>query len=412
MRSFRIVAEPVSQVEDLLAAEGFGFEAEPFFPSACRQLTAEPKPLGESLAARFGLIYIQDRSSMLAPLALREALQRLPGPRVLDMCASPGGKSGFLAGLTPGGMVLANEPSKDRLATLRANLRRLNCVNAATCGYDGALLPLAPNSLDAMLLDPPCSGWGTVDKHPKVATLWAEDKVAPLTALQRNLLRAAQRLLKPGGTLVYSTCTTNVDENEAQVRFALEELGLEFEPLQAVDGFVFHEPELGLDGVLRVDGPASGAQGHFVARLRKPGNPQEPEPRPGGLPGREMSAGELNADCLDVKQLSDGKIFDFSGKVVHVPRGALDFPRELRFQGFVLGKMAKNGRFQPWPGLRLLRKPAGGDLNLDSVQPLHDLLSGRGVPASKGSGWAGLYYKGLPLALLSRKAGRYLLGRV
>ena len=106
LRSFRItVPEPAqSGVAALLEEEGFRFEPEPF-SACCRRLTAEPRPLGSSLAAFFGLIYIQDRSSMLPPLALAPE----KGAAVLDMCASPGSKTGFLAQLVgPGGFLLAN----------------------------------------------------------------------------------------------------------------------------------------------------------------------------------------------------------------------------------------------------------------------------------------------------------------
>ena len=93
-RSFRLVCPPSATplVEALLRAQGYVFAPEPFSPF-CRRLLAEPRPLGSSLAAFFGYIYIQDRSSMLPPLALNPA----PGAAVLDMCASPGSKTGFLA---------------------------------------------------------------------------------------------------------------------------------------------------------------------------------------------------------------------------------------------------------------------------------------------------------------------------
>ena len=95
---------------------------------------------------------------MLPPLALAPA----PGSAALDMCASPGRKTGFLAQLVGRtGFVLGNEPSPTRLGTLRANLHQLNLIQAATCSYSGDALPLRPGSWDAILLDPPCSGWGT-----------------------------------------------------------------------------------------------------------------------------------------------------------------------------------------------------------------------------------------------------------
>ena len=111
-RSFRLVcpAHRIPRVEALLRAQGYAFEPEPFSPW-CRRLCVEPRPLGASLAAFFGYIYIQDRSSMLPPLALAPST----GAAVLDMCASPGSKTGFLAQLVgTEGFVLGNEPSSAR----------------------------------------------------------------------------------------------------------------------------------------------------------------------------------------------------------------------------------------------------------------------------------------------------------
>ena len=127
-RSFRLVCNPgqIPSVEALLSAQGFVFEPEPFSPLA-RRLLQEPFPLGRSLAAFWGYIYIQDRSSMLPPLALAPG----EGARVLDMCASPGSKTGLLAQLVGReGLVLGNEPARPRLANLRRNLAALNLLQA------------------------------------------------------------------------------------------------------------------------------------------------------------------------------------------------------------------------------------------------------------------------------------------
>ena len=287
LRSFRLACKPEQAplVELLLQAQGFTFDPEPFSPLA-RRLTSGLLPLGSSLAAAFGYIYIQDRSSMLPPLALAPK----NGAAVLDMCASPGSKTGLLAQLVgPEGFVLANEPSHNRLATLRRNLQSLNLFNCATTSYPGENIPLpsapdsrtdapflhAPNEdaspgWEYIQLDPPCSGWGTVEKNPQVLRLWRGDKVKPLISLQRKLLAEAARLLRPGGRLAYSTCTTNVEENERQLRFAREELGLEFLPLEPLPGFSFADPELPeFAGALRVNTGSDG-QGFFVALLQKP----------------------------------------------------------------------------------------------------------------------------------------------
>ena len=228
----------------MLRLQGFRFEEDPFFAPA-RRLVEGPFPLGNSLAGFFGLIYIQDRASMLPPVALDPP----KGSSVLDMCASPGSKTSQLAWLVgPQGMVLGNEPSPVRLANLRRNLHVMGLTQTVTCCRSGENIPLPDASWDYIQLDPPCSGWGTVEKNPRVMDIWKDNKVAPLIRLQKDLLREAARLLRPGGVMVYSTCTTDVEENEKQVLFAREELGLMLEALDDVPGFDLQAPQ-GCEGV-------------------------------------------------------------------------------------------------------------------------------------------------------------------
>ena len=471
-RSFRITTAPgqAALVEALLAAQGFAFEAEPFLASA-RRLTLEPFPLGSSLAASFGLIYIQDRSSMLPPALLGAR----PGELCLDMCASPGGKTGILAlAVGPEGFVLAAEASRERLATLRQNLRRMNAANVATAGGEAQHLPLPPQSLDCILLDPPCSGWGTADKNPLVMTLWTPEKAETLVRLQRVLLASAATLLKPGGTLMYSTCTTHVRENEEQAAWALDTLPLALSPLPAPAGFRPREPALpGLEGVLRVGGTKSdpgtdpetgtlqpdlahadgtkaesGGQGFFLARFVKqadaaagPALGGDGDGGDGGGEGREISradyrddnrddnrdqARELGGHVLPARDIAaagplapgnlpPGEVRDFGGKVYFLHRQALDLLGQspgLRWQGLPLGS-ASAGRFRPDPRARLLLPPAGElepsqRLDVDEPKAILDLLSGRSLDLPGTGNLVGLYFRGLPLGLLTRKGRRLL----
>ncbi|MDQ7831169.1 MAG: RsmB/NOP family class I SAM-dependent RNA methyltransferase [Desulfovibrionaceae bacterium] len=445
-RSFRLVCRDweIPLVEDLLAVQGFRFTPEPFSPR-CRRLAAEPFPLGASLAAAFGLIYIQDRSSMLPPVCLDPP----PAASVLDMCASPGGKTGFLAQLVgPTGFVLGNEPTPDRLSTLRRNLSRLNLSNVATCG-EPDLSPFLPQGgFRHILLDPPCSGWGTAAKNPKVLTLWRQDKVAPLLSLQHRLLATAASLLAPGGRLLYSTCTTNPAENEDQVRRALDSLPLVLVPLDPPPGTAA-EPT-SLPGVLRVDPALHGGQGFFLACLTRPGTPREDQaipaaaaaepqgggeekPRTGREKGRsqgrrrgrekgsatvgqgfeEIRPGEFpGTEGLHFEALGPGQACRFADRIYFIAQGAHPFTGQgLRYKGFFVG-LVKGGAFRPNARARLLLGAAGEGgvpgLRVENPAELADLLAGRSLETGVLSKRCGLYYKELPLGFIRCKGNRAL----
>ena len=405
-RSFRLVCSPeqVPDVETLLRAEGFDFEPEPFFALA-RTLTAEPMPLGRSVAARFGYIYIQDKSSMLPPLALAPQA----GDRVLDMCSSPGSKTGILSRLVgPTGLVLANEPSPDRLATLRVNMRHLGCLNVATCKYEGQDLPLDDGSWPFILLDAPCSGWGTVDKNPKAAQMWAGEKTAPLETLQRELLTRAAQLLAPGGRLLYSTCTTNVRENEDQIRFAMDHLGLETSPLPPFPSFSF-EPSL--PGCLLVDGQGSAAQGFFLACLTRPGQAGHTVDTDGrDLPGDMITRQQFFARTgLDTSWLPEHSFLCVGGRVYLILEQAGRLPEGLRWQGFAVGK-ASGDSILADATLRMFvpPRPDGDSLVLDDVRTIRSLLSGQSLPWNGGGRRRPFYFRSLPLGFLTVKGNRCL----
>ncbi|WP_316897867.1 RsmB/NOP family class I SAM-dependent RNA methyltransferase [Pseudodesulfovibrio indicus] len=418
-RTFRLVCDEraVPVVEGLLRAQGFEFGPEPFYAFA-RKLIHEPFPLGESLAARFGLIYIQDRSSMLPPLALAPEA----GSAVLDMCSAPGSKTSLLSRLVgPQGFVFASEPSADRLATLRANLRRTGSVNTATAKAMAQDLPFDDGTWERIQLDPPCSGWGTVDKNPKVMEVWSGSKTAPLVALQKTLLARAADMLTPGGVVLYSTCTTNIEENEDQVAWALETLDLDLEPLAEPKGFVFAPPLTdGMDGVLRVANDSEG-QGFFLARFVKRGGESATAVRGAqkrDLPGTRLNLAKMvGGDGLDLSGLPPGEVYDFGGKAFFLHERALDLiPGAVRWQGFPLGKVAgraERAKFTPGPLARVLLPgdPARATCDVfdaDDTAVLEQLLAGQSVPFRPGKGPVGLYFRGLPVGWLARKGSRLL----
>lgn len=347
---------------------------------------------------------------MLPPLALAPEA----GARVLDMCAAPGSKTGFLAQLVgPRGFVLGNEPARDRLPTLRQNLRRLSLFQAATCSHPGEALPLAGGSWDFIQLDPPCSGWGTEEKNPNVRAIWTPEKTGQLVRLQRELLARAARLLAPGGRVLFSTCTTNDDENEAQAIWAAETLGLSPVPLAPFPGFAFETPRLGLTGVLRTDMAAGTGQGFFLALFEKRGEGEgedengDGELAPTKLPGKRLDVRRLECAAEPGpawKNLPPGEVWDFGGQVFFLPDASLEFSGSLRWQGFPLGK-ASGAKFSPAPTCRALLPAWSGreGLNLEDPAELAALLSGRSIDAATGDA---LYFRELPLGWLRRKGKR------
>ncbi len=422
LRSFRLSAreELVPFVRELLEAEGFRFEPEPFSP-LCFRLLEEPFPLGSSLAAFFGYIYIQDRSSMLPPLALNPAR----GATVVDVCASPGSKTGLLAQLVgEEGFVLANEISHARLNTLRMTLKACNCIQVGTCSYSGDALPLRPGSCQAILLDPPCSGWGTVEKNPRVLDVWHEGKVQPLITLQRRLLARAASLLVDDGVLVYSTCTTNSDENELQVRYAEEELGLVRDPIEPFAGFVWDD-RAGSEGTLRVDGTRSKAQGFYIARLRKKaqaapsssaamgtdleqGQAQKAVQK--GTGGCDVSRAQLATATVQPDLLPDGRCAVFSGTVRFLPRASETFlPDGFVWQGASLGRLGTGG-FQADARLRVCMQPSSQAIVLQEPGEVRSLLSGASMRTALRGKEAGLWWRDLPLGRVSLRNGRVIAG--
>ena len=409
-RGFRLACdeEEIPLVEELLRGEGFELEA-PAFDDRARIAVSGPRALGSSVAAFFGLVYIQDLTSMLPPLVL--APRR--GEVVLDMCAAPGGKTGILSRLTGAeGAVVANEPAPRRHSVLRGNLHLLECFNTVTTSYTGEGFPEA-GPFSAVLLDAPCSGWGTAEKNPKVTSLWTEEKTGPLIELQRRLLARAFELLAPGGRMVYSTCTTHVRENEEQIEWAVRELGAEVEPLSGIPGFVSETADSG--GCLRVHGGEHGGQSFFLARLRKPGVLSDKAVHKG-------KGGSISEPALE----DTGKWFtDLGLQHRRLPRGWIDrtekgvffaplpvaeaLPSGLKWRGRYIGTEHKKG-VRLTARLRSVLPSAehAEGMNVEDVETLRHLIAGQSFPVGTRGRYLALYWRDLPLALLTLKNGRCL----
>ena len=161
-----------------------------------------------------GAWWVQDAAASL-PARLLDAA---PGQRIVDLCAAPGGKTAQLA--DSGAEVIAVDRSESRLKLLSENLERLS-LGAATVAADARSWK-PPEPVGAVLLDAPCSGTGTLRRHPDIAQLKTERDLASLTALQDGLLNSALAMLKPGGLLVYATCSLQPEEGSRRIAALLE----------------------------------------------------------------------------------------------------------------------------------------------------------------------------------------------
>jgi len=236
--------------------------------------------LGSSRPHLVGEVYGQEPASMLPVEVLKAALAEGPvaqagqgGPRILDLCAAPGSKATQLgAWLRGSGVLVANEPDSKRAGLLRANLIRAGIHGFLLTRVEGQEFgALAPELFDAVLVDVPCSSSGTVRKYPEVLDRWREPArfeqlVNSRIPLQRELLHNGWQALRPGGVLVYSTCTFNLQESEDQCQWLKEACSAHSVDLGELLGL----PSIATDaGYLRVWPQTIDGEGFFVACFRK-----------------------------------------------------------------------------------------------------------------------------------------------
>ncbi len=203
-----------------------------------------------------GLYYIQEPSAMSAAALLAPK----PGMRVLDLCAAPGGKSTQLATyLGDSGLLVSNEINTQRSRILSQNIERMGIKNAIVTNEDSFVLASHfPGFFNAIQVDAPCSGEGMFRKLPEAIEQWSIENVAICAARQKEILDNAAVMLKPGGVIVYSTCTFSKEENEDVIEYFLE-----------------RHPDFTLEEMERFWPNKVDGEGHFVAKLVRRGSINE-----------------------------------------------------------------------------------------------------------------------------------------
>ena len=251
---------PLAEVEGL--GDPIPWEANGYYLSA--ESSAGSHPLHEA-----GAYYLQEPSAMIPA----RVLSPMPGERVLDLCAAPGGKSTQLATLLGlDGLLVCNEPIPSRAQVLSRNVERMGIGNAlVVCADPSRLESQWPCAFDAILTDAPCSGEGMFRRHPETRLEWTADSPAGCAARQQRILESAIAMLKPGGRLVYSTCTLSPEENEQTVE-RLQKSHPELTPVDFSIPIGQGQMLRSRAGMLRIYPHQLRGEGHFVALLVKQGD--------------------------------------------------------------------------------------------------------------------------------------------
>ena len=345
-----------------------------------------------------GAYYLQDPSAMIVANSID-----LEGDEcVLDLCAAPGGKSTQLAAMLPHGTLLSNEIDLGRAKVLLGNIERMGCDNViVTCLSPEAVARRWAGCFDVVVVDAPCSGEGMFRKNPLAVEEWSPDNVSLCAARQRSILDCAVRCLRPGGKLVYSTCTFSPVENEDNVRYLMASYPLYCVPttprVAAVtcEGSVPHTrrfyPHLGR------------GEGHFVAVLALAGTGDATAPLRAPYYAKDTLASTqakaVRAFLADLGVDAEGVLLGDEPCMLY--RGALPVPSGVLCAGVKVGTLQK-GRVQPhhmvWRCL-----PVANRLQLRWDDPrVAAYWHGESIALAPtdnavAEGWGALYVDGYPM---------------
>ena len=356
-----------------------------------RYLRAGARP-GAGIAHAAGAFYLQEASAMVSAAIL----DAQPGERVLDLCAAPGGKSTQIAASLGGeGLLISNEPEPARAKVLAANLERMGVRNAAvTNAYPDALAERWPEYFDALLCDAPCSGEGMFRREPDARAEWKSTSPAGCAKRQAEILDRAAELVRPGGRLVYSTCTFNRNENEETIAAFLARHP-EFEPED------FELPGVGasVNGCIRIWPHRQRGDGHFAAKLRKAGSGKRRE-APAIRIDRECAAliGQLEKEVCALPKELKARVVRLGDYLYAIPAECPDTKGlKLASAGLCLLRVGKN-YIEPAHALAMALDASlvRQKLELDDNQARR-YLAGEALDCEKLKGWTWICWHGMPL---------------
>ncbi|HIX97391.1 rRNA cytosine-C5-methylase [uncultured Alistipes sp.] len=332
-----------------------------------------------------GAYYVQEAASQFVGCLL----QGVPtsGARILDLCAAPGGKTTLYASLVGrGGLVVANEIDRRRASVLADNVRKWGTGNVVVTTCEPHAVCDCEAWFDVVAVDAPCSGEGMFRKDPAARGEWSENNVRQCAARQDDILREAWRALRPGGTLIYSTCTFNRDEDEGSLERMLAWAGDEVaasEPVDVDPAWGIVEGEVGPFRTFRFFPHRTVGEGFFAAVARKapdaPGRQRLPKGRRSMVaPADRASAGELRRWVREPDRMVFGTVagtgYAWYGEQAEAVK-TLSEALPVICSGVALGQLFK-GRLKPDPALAFfdgLERGAVPVAGLDDEQALRYL---------------------------------------
>lgn len=351
-----------------------------------------------------GAFYFQEPSAMCAA----EGLPLCDNPHILDLCAAPGGKTTQIAArMKNRGLLISNEIISKRASILSENVERLGLTNTiVTNESPSSLAERFPLFFDGIIVDAPCSGEGMFRKEPQAAEEWSVAHTLSCAVRQKNILDDAYRMLKPGGYIMYSTCTFSYDENESVVRYMVEKYGMEVCDIPALSMLSSGKGYFpGADKCRRIYPHIQKGEGHFAALLKKTEQCEMPSKKKEKKNAKKNDTELSNAVKLyrefekkTLKTACEGEFVLFGDKLYLIPEKINTDRIKILRCGLFLGTVKRN-RFEPSHSLShaypIENYINTVDFNIDSPE-LKKYMLGDIINASV-TGWCVIAVDGMPV---------------
>jgi NOL1/NOP2/sun family putative RNA methylase len=410
-------------------------------PSAMMEEKLEPIRYGKYPYHMAGLFYLQEPSAM----AVAQFLNPQPGEFILDLTASPGGKATHIASLMGSkGLLVANEIKTKRINQLMVNIERWGACNVIVTNETPERLADHFNGFfDRVVVDAPCSGEGMFRKDIRSRIDWSEHQVIGCSIRQTNILKVAARLVRPGGYLLYSTCTFAPEENEAVIdRFLQDHADFKVDPLPQIFGFMGGKPEwltmisntysrqnssnvfkentpndeehrgnTSLQGAVRLFPHRLRGEGHFICLMQKKEGAKRKIPFPWLSPPIPKPEWKLWQDFQEEVLVVDfpaDRLCKLGNRLYFIPENVPDLDGlRITIPGVWMGSFKKD-RFEPAHPMALYLRPGQAYTETRfsaNSEEIISYLKGETIPSKGNSGWTLVTVDGWPIGWGKRVQG-------